>query len=156
MPSANSNSATPISASSSISWISVTVTPPVYGPTIRAVNLLVEKAGLQPRSIAPSRVLAERKEQVVKLLKTWDQTLAGRITAENFFLDRSSADWQQLIADRMAAIGRIKSIGEIEPENQMRGTFRVTGELGVIDVWFTLSPEREPKIQALELRQPQS
>jgi len=129
---------------------------PVYGPTIRAVNLLVEKAGLQPRSIAPSRVLAERKEQVVKLLKTWDQTLAGRITAENFFLDRSSADWQQLIADRMAAIGRIRSIGEIEPENQMRGTFRVTGELGVIDVWFTLSPEREPKIQALELRQPQS
>ncbi|WP_395408247.1 serine hydrolase domain-containing protein [Pseudoduganella sp. UC29_106] len=129
---------------------------PVYTPTIKALNLLIEKGKLPPRAIPPSRVLAERKEQVLRLLQAWDAQLAESIAAENFFLDRSREDWQQLIAEKMAGIGKIQSIGAIVPENQLRCTFQVMGDKGAIDVWFSLSPEKVPKLQALELRQPKS
>lgn len=129
---------------------------PVYAPTITVLNTLIEKANLPSRSIPPSSVLAERKNQVARLLQAWDGPLAESIAAENFFLDRSREDWQQLIAEKMAGIGKLRSVGAIEPENQLRGTFPVTGEKGAIDVWFSLSPERIPKLQALELRQPKT
>lgn len=129
---------------------------PVYTPTIKALNLLIEKGRLPPRAIPPSRVLAERKEQVLRLLQSWDGALADAIAAENFFLDRSREDWRQLIAEKMDAIGKIQSVGAIVPENQLRCTFQVMGDKGAIDVWFSLSPEKIPKLQALELRQPKS
>jgi len=126
---------------------------PVYGPTSKALNLLLEKAQLPARVVPPSPVLAERKEQLARLLNAWDARLADRIAAENFFLDRSREDWQQLIRERMEAIGKVVSLGAVIPENQLRGQFAVTGERGVLDVWFSLSPEHEPKLQALELKQ---
>jgi len=103
---------------------------------------LIEKGKLPARAIPPSPMLAERKEQVAQLLQTWSASLADSIAAENFFLDRSREDWQQLIAERMSAVGKIQSIGPIVPENQLRGTFQVMGETGAIDVWFSLSPEK--------------
>ena len=36
-------------------------------------------------------------------------------------------------------------------ENQLRGAFHVTGAKGRLRVWFSLSPEREPRVQELEL-----
>lgn len=129
---------------------------PVYASTTKALAILVEKGRLPARTVPPSRVLAERKSQVERLLQSWDGALADSIAAENFFLDRSGEDWRALIAERLGALGKIRSVGEIEPENQLRGTFRVTGENGAIDVWFSLSPERVPKLQALELKKPEN
>jgi CubicO group peptidase (beta-lactamase class C family) len=125
---------------------------PVYAPTTKALYMLIEKGKLPARTVPASPALAERKEQVEQLLHAWDTKLADSIAAENLFLDRSPEDWQELIRQRLAAIGKIRSIGAIRPENRLRGSFAVTGENGVLDVWFSLSPEREARLQALEIK----
>ena len=124
---------------------------PVYGAASRALSIVLERAGLRPRAVAVSAVLAQRKEQVVKMIQTWPPELVAAITAENFLLDRSLADWQELAKARFAAIGDVVSVGPMVPENQLRGAFVVTGAKGSLRVWFSLSPEREPKVQELEL-----
>ena len=53
--------------------------------------------------------------------------------------------------DTLAPIGRITSVGPIEAENRLRGTFPLVGERGTVNVKFTLTPEREPKVQEIEL-----
>ncbi|RJG15544.1 serine hydrolase domain-containing protein [Massilia cavernae] len=92
----------------------------VYGPTSKALNLLVEKAKLPARAAMPSAVLAQRHKQVAELLQSWDQPLGAAIVAENFFMDRSREDWIVHAREKLAPIGRIKSVGPLRAENQLR------------------------------------
>ena len=46
----------------------------------------------------------------------------------------------------------IKSVGSLVPENQLRGTFPLIGELGRVEVSFTLTPEKNPRVQELQLK----
>ena len=71
--------------------------------------------------------------------------------AENFFLDLSPEAWKKKTQAIFEASGKIKSVGDLVPENQLRGYFEMTGEKGKVKVFFTLSPERDPKIQQLDL-----
>ncbi|MEY2881609.1 MAG: hypothetical protein RLZZ15_3989 [Verrucomicrobiota bacterium] len=123
---------------------------PVYTPTARALMLLIEHAKLPARTAATSAILALRARQVADLVQSWDPKLVAEIAAENFLLDRDLADWAALAREKLAALGPIKSIGEIVPENQLRGTFQIIGEQATLDVHFTLTPEAVPKVQELE------
>jgi CubicO group peptidase (beta-lactamase class C family) len=125
---------------------------PVYAPTTKALNVLIEHARLEPRPIAVSPILAKRQGQVVQLVQTWDQALGAAIAAENFFLDRSREDWIAEAGKQLAPIGKVLSAGPIKAENQLRGTFPLVGENGTVDVSFTLTPEREPKVQYLDIK----
>jgi CubicO group peptidase (beta-lactamase class C family) len=127
---------------------------PVYEPTVKALDMLVERASLGPRAVAVSPILATRQGQVAQLIQSWDSALGSAITAENFFLDRSREDWIVFARDKLAPLGRITSVGPVKPENQLRGTFPLVGERGTLDVKFTLTPEREPKVQQIELTAP--
>jgi hypothetical protein len=40
----------------------------------------------------------------------------------------------------------------MQPENLLRGGFDLIGEKGTIEVFFTLTPDAEPKIQWLSFR----
>ena len=126
-----------------------------YGPmsaaSNRAFNLMIERANLRPRTVTVSAILETRKKQVAELIQSWDAALGAEITAENFFLDRSRDDWVQHARTLLAPIGKVTSIGPIQPENQLRGTFPVVGEKGTLNVHFTLTPESVPKIQELDL-----
>lgn len=124
---------------------------PVYDAANEALNLILERGPLRARAVATSAILALRQQQVAALLQSWDAALLAAITADNFLLDRSLADWQALAAERLAAIGAVVRVGAIVPENQLRGTFPIVGEKGRLDVWFSLTPEREPKVQELRL-----
>lgn len=124
---------------------------PVNAAANMAVNIILEHGHLQPRTVAVSSMLETRRRQVADLIQYWDPALVAEITAENFLLDRDLADWAQLGRERLAAIGPIKSIGPIVPQNQLRGTFPIVGENGRLDVFFTLTPGPVPKVQALEL-----
>jgi hypothetical protein len=125
---------------------------PVYNPTTRVLNTLIERAGLAPRDVAVSAVLAARQGQVAALIQSWDQALGEAITAENFFLDRSREDWIARSREQLAAIGKVTSVGPLKAENQLRGSFPLVGERGTLDVSFTLTPEREPKVQHLDIK----
>ena len=125
---------------------------PVYGPTSGLLDMLIERAHLPARSITPSAILLTRQRQVADLLQSWDAGLGAAITAGNFFLDRSRADWIAHANAELSKLGKITAIGPIKAENQLRGSFTMTGEQGAITVDFTLTPDREPKVQELNLK----
>ena len=127
---------------------------PVYNPTSKVLGMLIEKGGLQARAVLPSAILLERQKQVAQLIQSWDDKLGADIAAENFFMDRSREDWIATAREKLAPIGKIQSIGPIKPDNQLRGGFDVIGENGTRRVFFTLTPERVPKLQELDISEP--
>lgn len=124
---------------------------PVYAPTAKVLDLLIERAQLPSRGAAPAPVLLTRQQQVAQLIQSWDEKLGAEITADNFFLDCARADWIDKSRELFATIGKVVSIGPIKAENRLRGKFAVVGERGTLNVSFTLTPEREPRVQELEI-----
>ena len=125
---------------------------PATAVCAEALQALIREAGLQPRQLPASAILETRKEQVLQLLKSWDPALGNDFLAENFYLDSSREHRQRQAESALASIGAITGIDPILPENQLRGTFRIRGEKGALSVFFTLSPEYVPKVQALDIR----
>lgn len=123
----------------------------VYAPTDQALDQLIDRAALPTRTPAPSPILQRRYEQVRQLVQTWDTTLAHDLAAMNLFLDTPLADRRAQGQALLASIGAIRAIHPIVAENQLRGSFTVTGETGTLTVRFTLSPEPSAPVQELEL-----
>ncbi len=117
------------------------------------LDTLIRSADLKPRQLPVSPILAQRKAELVKLLPDWTNAERSGIFAENFFPDRSVALRRQEAQALFNTIGKVTSVGELIPENQLRGTFRLTGERGAVDVFFTLTPEISALIQQLDLRE---
>ncbi len=114
-------------------------------------DLLIEKARLPRRALPPSPILAARAAQVAQLVQAWEPALAEKIVAENFFLDRPLESWRAHARAALAPAGAIRSVGDVDPENQLRGAFDLIGERGRVRVFFTLTPERDPRVQELRL-----
>ncbi|PRY31075.1 CubicO group peptidase (beta-lactamase class C family) [Spirosoma oryzae] len=117
------------------------------------LDTLIRSADLKPRQLPVSPILAQRKAELVKLLPDWTNAERSGIFAENVFPDRSVALRRQEAQALFNTIGKVTSVGELIPENQLRGTFRLTGERGAVDVFFTLTPEIPALIQQLDLRE---
>jgi hypothetical protein len=101
--------------------------------------------------VSPSPVLEKRKADVAELVQSWDEKLAAGVAAENFFLDRSRDEWSKHARNVLAQAGAITAVGALVPENQLRGRFPLIGEHGRIDIFFTLTPEKTPRLQELRL-----
>ena len=123
----------------------------VYKPTAAVLKDVIERASLPARTVATSAILARRQPQVLRLIQSWDEALGRAITADNFFLDRARAEWITHAGTRLAKIGKIVSIGALVPENRLRGAFPIVGEQGTLTVAFTLTPEKEPRMQDLTM-----
>lgn len=117
----------------------------------QVANLVFEEAGLQPRTLPASEILITRKQQVEQWLRNWSPELEQEVFAENFFLDYSRENRIEQYKAVLDVIGKIDSVGEISPLNQLRGSFVVAGEKGKANVFFTLTPERVPKVQDLSV-----
>lgn len=120
-------------------------------PLREVEKLLFDKLDLEPRKLPVSDILTERQEQVVELIKHWDPELEEKILAENFYLDRSREDRMAEFQKVFDQAGELQSDGELQPFNQLRGLFTLQGENGEVRVFFTLSPEKDPKIQQLNV-----
>ena len=112
-------------------------------------RLLFEEAEIEPRELPTSDILKTRQEQLVEMLLNWDEDLEAQILAENFYLDKSREHRMNELEDIFAEAGAFEQVGELDPSNQLRGSFSIETENGVIFCYFTLSPERDPKIQQL-------
>ena len=124
---------------------------PVYGPTGKMLVEMIQRGKLPARVVAPSAILLARQQQVAQLVQSWDEGLGRSMTAENFFLDRSRQDWIVEARGKLDKIGKVMSVGPMTAENQLRGAFPLIGERGSVQVAFTLSPEKEPKMQELNI-----
>lgn len=119
-------------------------------PSLVMLDTLIQLAGLKPRSLAPSAILKKRQGEIVGTLTTWaaeDSTLF----TENFFIDRPLADWRTHCASVFDLSGKILEVGEVAPENQLRGSFIMKGERASVSVYFTLAPEAAARVQELSV-----
>ncbi|GAA4400088.1 serine hydrolase domain-containing protein [Nibrella viscosa] len=117
------------------------------------VDTLIALAGLKPRQLPVSPILAQRKAELVQLLPDWPNAERSNIFAENFFPDESVDLRRKEVQALYTKAGRIIRVGELIPENQLRGHFLIEGEKANIDVFFTLTPETPALIQQLDFRE---
>ncbi|MEZ0607446.1 serine hydrolase domain-containing protein [Fibrella sp. WM1] len=117
-----------------------------------ALDTLIALAGLKPRVLPPSAILAQRKAELVRLLPNFDKAEASGIFAENFFPDTPVDLRRRNTQALFEKIGKVVRMEELIPENNLRGTFRMVGERGAVDVFFTLTPEANPLIQQLDIK----
>lgn len=134
-----------------MAFCNVTYTSP--WPYEEIVTLLFEDLDLKPRETGTSEILETRQEQVVQWIQNGDADLEAAIMAENFFLDEDRQRRMARIRPLLEGAGPIQGMGKIKPWNQLRGTFDLYGERDTLWVGFTLSPEPDPKIQYLEVRE---
>jgi CubicO group peptidase (beta-lactamase class C family) len=113
-------------------------------------KLIFDKLELKPRELPVSSILQKRKDQIVETFQNGDDALKADIFAENFFLDESREHRIQGISKALSQAGQITSVTEIIPQNQLRGSFRLKGEKGDVAIFFTLTPEKDPKVQRLD------
>lgn len=114
------------------------------------LDTVIALAGLKPLPLAVSNILKQRKEQLVKLLPSWQDVEQSGIFAENFFPDRSVPHRRKELDALLAKAGTITGSTEMVAENQLRGTFMLKCTSGNIRVFFTLSPENPALIQQLD------
>ncbi|MBL7723890.1 MAG: beta-lactamase family protein [Chitinophagaceae bacterium] len=120
---------------------------------LRVLDTLIKLAGLQPMELPPSAILEKRKNDLVKLLPDWNNAKQSGIFAENFFPDYPIDTLKKHAQDLYAKAGKIISVKEMKPENQLRGSFILQGEKTDIEIYFTLSPENPPLIQEYHIRE---
>ncbi|CAF3410100.1 unnamed protein product [Rotaria socialis] len=118
------------------------------------MDKIVTLTNLQSRQLPTSKILAERKQQIVTvLLHNWDisDQQISTAFAENFFLDKSLELRKEALHELLSQTGKILTIGKFISKNSLRGQFRVECEQGTIQIVFSLSPENPPLIQELKL-----
>jgi CubicO group peptidase (beta-lactamase class C family)/glutamate racemase len=116
------------------------------------MDTLIKVAALKPRVIPVSPVLEQRKNELVKLLPDWKNAESSGIFAENFFLDYFVDSLKKEAKQIFTDAGDIIRVGEMVPENNLRGTFIIEGTKQNIEIYFTLSPENPPLIQEYDIR----
>jgi CubicO group peptidase (beta-lactamase class C family) len=117
-------------------------------PARKALDTLKALAELNKRVLPVSPTLQKIQDQIAKMLPDWSDSYDSMF-AENFFPDISKAYRKKETDELLSKVGKITSAGKMRPENLLRGSFDIIGEKGTIEVFFTLTPEAEPKVQHL-------
>jgi CubicO group peptidase (beta-lactamase class C family) len=120
---------------------------------LKVLDTIIKIAQLQPIQLPPSKILEQRKNELVKLLPGWNNADKSGIFAENFFPDYPIDTLKKYANALYANAGKIISVKEVKPENQLRGSFIIEGEKINIEIYFTLSPENPPLIQEYHIKE---
>lgn len=120
---------------------------------LQILDTIIKIAGLQPMQLPPSKILEQRKNDIVKILPDWTNAAQSGIFAENFFPDYPIDTLKKYARELYAKAGKIISVKEVKPENQLRGSFIIEGEKTTIEISFTLSPENPPLIQEYHIKE---
>jgi CubicO group peptidase (beta-lactamase class C family) len=119
---------------------------------LKILDTLIKIAQLQPMQLPPSKILEQRKNELVKILPGWNNAEQSGLFAENFFPDFPIDSLKKEAALLFEKAGKIISVKAMKPENQLRGSFIIEGEKTDIEIYFTLSPENPPLIQEYYIR----
>ena len=106
---------------------------------------------LQPRVVQPSPALLTAQSDVSQLIVKWDESLANKIAADNLFLDVAAEvranRWKELAQQH----GTCRPATSINPENALRGEWRMMCDRGWLNVFITLAPTMPPKVQLINI-----
>jgi CubicO group peptidase (beta-lactamase class C family) len=120
----------------------------LFNDTLTALH---RTGALQPRVVQPSEALLKAQQDVSQLIVKWDESLANRIAADNVFLDVAAdvraTRWKALAEQH----GTCRPAASINPENALRGEWRMTCDRGWLNVYITLAPTMPPKVQLINI-----
>jgi len=117
------------------------------GVLSQAFDLLTKTRALEPRALPPAPALLSMRDSIASLWQNWDDNQLKKLAADNFLLDGDLAARRQEMAAVQARAGKCEAPGAIEPENLLRGRFRMKCERGEVEVAFTLAPTKPPALQ---------
>jgi CubicO group peptidase (beta-lactamase class C family) len=120
------------------------------GTTLQLLDTLVALSGLKPSEVR-SDILEQRKNELMQFLPHWKEADKSSIFAENFFEDNPVDTLRKISSELFAKAGAVKEVTAMSPVNNLRGYFDIVGEKGKLRVFFTLSPEHAPGIQAFSI-----
>lgn len=132
-----------------MAFCNVTYTSP--WPYVKILDLLFDQLNLKAITLPASETLLKMQDELVKFITTWDSQIEKRIIAENLYLDQDKKSRMEDIDKLIDEAGAVQSIGEMKPYNQLRGSFDIYAEKDTLKVYFTLSPESNPKVQYLDV-----
>jgi CubicO group peptidase (beta-lactamase class C family) len=116
----------------------------------QAFDVLKKSGGLERRKLPPAPVLTTTRDAIVSLVREWSDEKADALAADNLFKDIP----RDVLKKRLGAVregaGKCVETGEVEPENWLRGRFRMSCEKAWVNVTFTLAPTMPPKVQSLQ------
>ena len=125
---------------------------PANALNTQILDTLIALAHLKPIPLKVAPILKERQSQLVALLPTWEKAEASGIFAENFYLDYFLKSLRKEAEEIYQKAGKIIKVGEMIPENNLRGSFIVECENANLEISFTLSPEKPALIQEYHIR----
>lgn len=134
-----------------VCFANLTYASATYINTI-VLDTLLDLTKAIPRAIPASDILEQRKKELVALLPNWQNATSSPAFAENFFLDYFPDSLRKEATAIFEKAGNIRSIGNMMPDNNLRGHFVIEGEKARIEVHFTLTPETPAKIQEYNIR----
>lgn len=120
---------------------------PASALNTQLLDTLIALAHLKPKPLPISPILKQRQKELLALLPQWNNAEKTGIFAENFFLDYFPIPLKNEAESVFAKAGKIIKVGEMVPENSLRGYFILEGEKAKVKVSFTLSPEKPALIQ---------
>jgi CubicO group peptidase (beta-lactamase class C family) len=120
------------------------------GINFQVLDTLVALTGLQPYHVT-SPILEQRRKELVQLLPEWKDAHTSKIFAENFFTDNPVDSLRKLSKGLFEKAGIVKNFTAMSPLNHLRGYFDIEGENAKLRIFFTLSPEHDPKIQEFRI-----
>ena len=120
-------------------------------PVRRALELISREAALPRRAIRSDPGLLAARGAVDSLIERWDDEAATpAVLAER--RSRSPAERAAGGAGGAARSSRrAREEGDIDPEDALRGSWRLRGERGHVELTITLAPTVPPLVQTLSL-----
>jgi hypothetical protein len=120
-------------------------------PVRRALALISREAALPRRAIRRDPGLLGARVAVDGLIERWDDEAAAQLFAPNVDLDRPLGERRAELAALRERHGALVREGEIEPEDALRGRWRLRGERGHVELAITLAPTVPPLVQTLSV-----
>jgi CubicO group peptidase (beta-lactamase class C family) len=120
-------------------------------PVRRALELVAREAALPRRPILADPCLLAAREAVDGLLMRWDDDAAARLFALNVDLDRPLAERRSELAELHDRHGALARDNELDPEDALRGRWRLRGERGHVEIAITMAPTVPPLVQTLDI-----
>ena len=120
-------------------------------PVRRALQLVAREAALPRRAITPHPDLLAAREAVDGLVMRWDDDAAARLFTPNVDLDRPLAERRAELAELHERHGALERDNEIDPEDALRGSWRLRGERGHVELAITMAPTVPPRVQTLDV-----
>src|SRR5215203_2193385 len=112
---------------------------------------LFRTGALKARTVQPSQALLAAQADLSQLIIKWDDTLANKLAADNLFLDVAAdvraSRWKGLAEQH----GACRPATTINPENALRGEWRMMCDRGWLDVFVTLAPTMPPQVQLINI-----